>query len=115
MKIDNEVMWNVAENFAKILNDAFQERFEIGKNSTNKESFIKVVGWVVESETKKGFAANCAALIKYAPSISDELTKIVEMVITLPLEYAADDQDISFEMFLALAKFHVECVKPNWK
>lgn len=115
MKIDNEVMWITAENFAKILNDAFQKRFEIGNNSTNKESFIKVVGWIVESETKKGFTANCAALIKYAPSISTELTKIVEMVITLPLEYAADSQDISFEMFLALAKFHVECVKPNWK
>lgn len=108
-------MWIMAENFAKILNDAFQERFEICNNSTNKESFIKVVGWIVESETKKGFAANCAALIKYAPNISTELTKIVEMVTTLPLEFAADNQDISFEMFLALAKFHVECVKTNWK
>ena len=108
-------MWNVAENFAKMLNDAFQKHFENDKISINKESFIKVVGWIVESETKKGFAANCAALIKYAPNISTELTKIVEMVITLPLEYAADNQDISFEMFLALAKFHVECVKPNWK
>lgn len=37
------------------------------------------------------------------------------MVITLPLANWVDDQDITFEMFLTLAKFHIECVKPNWK
>ena len=115
MKITNEVMWNAAENFAKILNDAFQKRFEKDNMLTNKETFIKVVGWIVESETKKGFVANCATIVKNAPGISDELTKIVNMVITLPLANWADDQDITFEMFLALAKFHIECVKPNWK
>lgn len=115
MKIDNEVMWIAAENLAKILNDAFQKRFENDNMLTNKETFIKVVGWIVGSETKKGFTGNCAKLIKYAPSISAELTKIVEMVITLPMESVADNQDITFEMFIALAKFHVECVKPNWE
>lgn len=115
MKIDNEVMWIAAENLAKILNDAFQKRFENDNMLTNKETFIKVVGWIVGSETKKDFTGNCANLIKYAPSISAELTKIVEMVITLPMESVADNQDITFEMFIALAKFHVECVKPNWE
>lgn len=115
MKIDNEVMWNVAENFAKILNEALQKRFERDKMSTNKESFIKIVGWIVESETKKGFVANCAAIIKYAPSLSVDLTKIVEMVTTLPMASVADDQDLTFEMFIALARFHVECIKPNWE
>ena len=115
MKVTNEVMWNAAENFAKILNDAFQKRFEKDNMLTNKETFIKVVGWIVESETKKGFVANCETIVKNAPGISDELTKIVNMVITLPLANWADDQDITFETFLALAKFHIECVKPNWK
>lgn len=41
--------------------------------------------------------------------------KIVEEVIKLPLSIEADNQDFSFEMFLALAKFHIEYVKPNWK
>lgn len=108
-------MWNTAENFAKILNDAFQKRFEKDNMPTNKEFFIKNVDWIVESKTKKGFVANCAIIVKYAPSISDELTKIVNMVITLPLANWVDDQDITFEMFLTLAKFHIECVKPNWK
>lgn len=115
MKIDNEVMWIAAEKFAKILNDAFQKRFENVNEPTNKESFIKVVGWILESETKKGFVANCASIVKYAPGISDELTKIVNMVMTLPLASWADNQDISFEMFLALAKFHIACIKPIWK
>lgn len=108
-------MWNTAENFAKVVNDAFQKRFEKDNLPTNKESFIKVVGWIVESETKKGFVDNCAKIVKYEPGIADELNKIVNMVITLPLASWADDQDISFEMFLALAKFHIACIKPNWK
>ena len=49
------------------------------------------------------------------PSVANELGKIVEEVIKLPLSIEADNQDFSFEMFLALAKFHIECVKPNWK
>ena len=115
MKLDNEVMWTTAENFAKIVNDAFQKRFEHDNMLTNKESFIKVVEWIVNGKTKKGVIDNCAALIKYAPSISDELTKIMDMVMKLPMAAVADDQDFTFEMFLALAKFHVECVKVNWK
>lgn len=108
-------MWNAAENFAKILNDAFQKRLERDNMLTNKETFIKVVGWIVGSETKKGFVGNCATLVKYAPGISEELTKIVNMVTNLPLASGADDQDITFEMFITLANYHVECVKPNWK
>lgn len=115
MKVTNEVMWNTAENFAKILNDAFQKRFEKDNIPTNKESFIKVVGWIVESETKKNFVNSCARIVKYEPGIADELTKIVNMVITLPLDSWADDPDNTFEMFLALVKFNIECVKPNWK
>ena len=115
MKIDNEVMWNTAENFAKILNDAFQKQFEQKTKSTNAESFIKVVGWIVESETKKDFVACCSSLIKFEPGMADKLNNIVEMVTKLPMESEIGAQDISFDMFIALAKFHVECVKPNWK
>lgn len=108
-------MWNVAENFAKIIDSAFQKRFEKDNMLTNKESFIKVVGWIEESETKKGFVSNCSTLIKYIPSVSDELSKIVETVIQLPLSNGAEEQDISFDMFITVAKFHIECIKPNWK
>lgn len=44
MKIDNEVMWNTAEQFAKVINDAYQKRFEHDNMLTNKETFVKVVG-----------------------------------------------------------------------
>ena len=115
MKIDNEVMWNTAERFAKVVNDAYQKRLEQDNMLTNKETFIKVVGWIVNAETKKGFVGNCTKIIKNVPSVSNELSKIIEEVIKLPLSGEADNQDFSFEMFLALAKFHVECVKPNWK
>lgn len=115
MKIDNEVMWNTAEQFAKVVNDAYQKRFEHDNMLTNKETFIKVVGWIVDGETKKGFVGNCTKIIKYVPSVANELGKIVEEVIKLPLSSEADNQDFSFEMFLALAKFHIECIKPNWK
>ena len=115
MKLDNEVMWNTAENFAKIVNDAYQKRLEQDNMLTNKDTFIKVVGWIEDSETKKGFVGNCTTLIKNAPSISNELSKIVEMVVGLPMASGADNQDITFEMFIALVKFHVECVKPKWK
>ena len=115
MKIDNEVMWNTAEQFAKVVNDAYQKRLEQDNMLTNKETFIKVVGWIVNAETKKGFVGNCTTIIKNVPSVSNELSKIIEEVIKLPLSGEADNQDFSFEMFLALAKFHVECVKPNWK
>lgn len=115
MKIDNEVMWNTAEQFAKVVNDAYQKRFEHDNMLTNKETFIKVVGWIVNGETKKGFVGNCTTIIKYVPSVSKELGKIVEEVIKLPLSGEASNQDFSFEMFLALAKFHIECIKPNWK
>ena len=115
MKIDNEVMWNTAEQFAKVVDDAYQKRLEQDNMLTNKETFIKVVGWIVNAETKKGFVGNCTKIIKNVPSVSNELSKIIEEVIKLPLSGEADNQDFSFEMFLALAKFHVECVKPNWK
>lgn len=115
MKLDNEVMWNTAENFAKIVNDAYQKRSEQDNMLTNKESFLKVVGWIEDSETKKGFIGNCTTLIKNAPSISNELSKIVEFVTKLPLECGTDNKDITFEMFVQLVKFHVECIKPNWK
>ena len=115
MKIDNEVMWNTAEKFAKVVNDAYQKRFEHDNMPTNKESFIKVVGWAVDSETKQYFVSNCSSIIKYVPSVANELSKIVEEVIKLPLSDEADNQDFTFEMFIALAKFHIECVKPNWK
>lgn len=115
MKIDNEVMWNTAEQFAKVVNDAYQKRLEQDNMLTNKETFIKVVGWIVNAETKKGFVGNCTKIIKNVPSVSNELSKIIEEVMKLPLSGEADNQDFSFEMFLALAKFHVECVKPNWK
>lgn len=115
MKIDNEVMWNTAEQFAKVINDAYQKRFEHDNMLTNKETFIKVVGWIVDGETKREFVGNCATIIKFMPSVADELGKIVEEVIKLPLSIEADNQDFSFEMFLALAKFHIECIKPNWK
>lgn len=82
---------------------------------TNKETFVKVVGWIVDGETKKGFVGNCTTIIKNVPSVANELGKIVEEVIKLPLSGEADNQDFTFEMFLALAKFHVECIKPNWK
>lgn len=115
MKIDNEVMWNTAEKFAKVVNDAYQKRFEHDNMPTNKESFIKVVGWAVDGETKQYFVSNCSSIIKYVPSVANELSKIVEEVIKLPLSGEADNQDFTFEMFLALAKFHIECIKPNWK
>lgn len=115
MKIDNEVMWNTAEQFAKIINDAYQKRFEHDNMLTNKETFIKVVGWIENGETKKGFVGNCTTIIKNVPSVANELGKIVEEVIKLPLSGEADNQDFTFEMFLALAKFHIECIKPNWK
>ena len=115
MKIDNAVMWNTAEQFAKVVNDAYQKRFEHDNMLTNKETFIKVVGWIVDGETKKGFVGNCTTIIKNVPSVANELGKIVEEVIKLPLSGEADNQDFTFEMFLALAKFHVECIKPNWK
>lgn len=115
MKIDNELMWSTAENFAKIINDAYQKRLENDNMLTNKETFIKVVGWIVNGETKKGFVGNCTTLSKYAPSISKELSKIVEKVIQLPLEGKTGNQDFTFEMFLALAKFHVAFFKQNWK
>ena len=115
MKIDNEVMWNTAEQFAKIINDAYQKRFEHDNMLTNKETFIKVVGWIENGETKKGFVGNCTTIFKNVPSVANELGKIVEEVIKLPLSGEADNQDFSFEMFLALAKFHIECIKPNWK
>lgn len=108
-------MWNTAEQFAKVVNDAYQKRLEQDNMLTNKETFIKVVGWIVNAETKKGFVGNCTKIIKNVPSVSNELSKIIEEVIKLPLSGEADNQDFSFEMFLALAKFHVECVKPNWK
>ena len=115
MKIDNEVMWNTAEQFAKVVNDAYHKRFEHDNLLTNKETFIKIIGWIVNGETKRGFVGNCAKIIKFMPSVANELGKIVEEVIKLPLSIEADNQDFSFEMFLALAKFHIECVKPNWK
>ena len=115
MKLDNEVMWNTAENFAKIVNDAFQKRSEQDNMLTNKDAFLKVVGQIEDSETKIGFIGNCTTLIKNAPSISNEMSKIVELVTKLPLESGTDNQDITFEMFVKLVKFHVECVKPNWK
>ena len=115
MKIDNEVMWNTAEQFAKVVNDAYQKRFEHDNMLTNKETFIKVVGWIEDGETKKGFVGNCTTIIKNVPSIANELSKIVEEVIKLPLGGEADNQDFTFEMFLALAKFHIECIKQNWK
>lgn len=115
MKIDNEVMWNTAEQFAKVINDAYQKRFEHDNMLTNKETFIKVVGWIEDGETKKGFVGNCTTIIKNVPSVANELGKIVEEVIKLPLSGEADNQDFTFEMFLALAKFHIECIKPNWK
>ena len=43
MKIDNEVMWNTAEQFAKVVNDAYQERFKHDNMLTNKESFINLL------------------------------------------------------------------------
>ena len=52
MKIDNEVMWNTAEQFAKVVNDAYHKRFEHDNLLTNKETFIKVIGWIVNGETK---------------------------------------------------------------
>lgn len=115
MKLDNEVMWTTAENFAKIVNDAFQKRSEQDNMLTNKDSFLKVVGWIEDSETKSGFVGNCTTLIEDAPSISNEMSKIVELVTKLPLGSSTDNQDITFEMFVKLVKFHVECVKPNWK
>lgn len=115
MKNDNEVMWNKAEQFAKVVNDAYQKRLEYDNILTDKETFIKVVGFIVNGETKKGFVGNCTKLIRYVPNVSKELEKIVEEVIKLPLSGEADNQDFTFEMFLALAKFHVECIKPNWK
>lgn len=111
----NEEMWNVAEKFAKIIDSAFQKYLEHDKKQVNKDSFIKVVGWIEESDTKKGFVANCAKIIKYSPNVSVELSVIIEMVIQLPLSYGAEDQDISFEMFITLAKFHIECIKTKWK
>ena len=115
MKIDNEVMWNTAEQFAKVVNDAYQERFKHDNMLTNKESFIKVVGWIVNGKTKKGFVDNCASIIEKAPSVSNELSKIVEEVVKLPLSSEAENQDFTFEMFLAIAKFLIECVKQDWK
>ena len=115
MKIDNEVMWNTAEQFAKVVNDAYQKRFEHDDMLTNKEAFIKVVGWIVNGKTKKGFVDNCATLIKNAPSVSNELSKIVEEVVKLPLSGEAENQDFTFDMFLAIAKFLIECVKQDWK
>lgn len=115
MKIDNEVMWNTAEQFAKVINDAYQKRFEHDNMLTNKESFIKVVGWIVNGKTKKGFVGNCTTIIKNVPSVANELGKIVEEVIKLPLSGEADNQDFTFEMFLAIAKFLIECVKRDWK
>lgn len=56
MKIDNEVMWNTAEQFAKVVNDAYQKRFEHDNMLTNKETFVKVVGWIVNGETKKALS-----------------------------------------------------------
>lgn len=115
MKIDNEVMWNTAEQFAVVVNDAYQKRFEHDNMLTNKESFIKVVGWIVDGKTKEGFVRNCTTIIEFEPSVSEELGKIVEEVIKLPMSGEANNQDFTFEMFLAIAKFLVECIKPNWK
>lgn len=111
----NEEMWNVAEKFAKIINSAFQKRLEKDNMLTNKETFIKVVGWIEDSETKKGFVGNCTTIIKCVPGVSKELAIIVDMVIKLPMAAVAEDQDITFEMFITLAKFHIECIKTNWK
>lgn len=115
MKIDNEVMWNTAEQFAIVINDAYQKRFEHDNMLTNKEIFIIVVGWIVNGKTKKGFVGNCTTIIKNVPSVANELGKIVEEVIKLPLSGEADNQDFTFEMFLAIAKFLIECVKRDWK
>lgn len=115
MKVTNEDMWNMAEDFARIINDAFQKRLENDNMLTSKETFIKVVGWIVDGETKKGFVGNCAYIVRDIPSVSNELAKIVDMVVNLPMESVAEDKDITFEMFLTLAKFHVECVKTTWK
>ena len=116
MKMNNETIWQDAEKLAQLINEArvyieshdgSWEKMWEGKNA------LKSIKSITNCDKQK-FIGMCTQISKFMPK-SDYLHKIAQDVMSLRQESFSEDKDISFEMFLALAKFHVECVKPNWK
>lgn len=56
----------------------------------------------------------CEVIGEYMPVKSDNFTKAVAIAINLPLEYATEDKDITFEMFIVCLRFHLAIYKRDW-
>lgn len=113
MKMNNEVIWQTAENLAKLINEAYTN---IKKNEPKWEGEI-ADGRIKELKgkcTKKQFIKICTGFSMFMHKGND-LRLIVRNVLDLQQESIAEDPDVSYEMFMTCLKFHLAIFERGWK
>ena len=114
MNVNNEVIWQQAEVLAKFIDEAYKNREKIDTSNRVGENLIHAVNTITMNINKVRFVGVCEVIGEYMPVKSDKFTKAVAIAINLPLEYATEDKDITFEMFIICLRFHLAIYKRDW-
>lgn len=114
MNVNNEVIWQQAEVLAKSIDEAYKNREKIDASNRVGENLIHAVDTITMNINKVRFIGVCEVIGEYIPVMSDRFTKAVAIAINLPLEYATEDKDITFEMFIICLQFHLAIYKRDW-
>lgn len=115
-KLDSNTIWENAEKLASFINDAylnFKKSSELSAN--DKKFFMDQINEININLSKRGFVVACEEFGKFLTTKSDYLPRIVKEALSLPLQSAAEDKDITFEMFITCLNFHLAFYKKEWK
>lgn len=113
MIMNNETMWQHAEQLAKFINEAYtniKKNGAVWDGEIADENIKELKGRC----TKKRFIHICTNFSMFMHA-DDKFCIIVKDVMGLQQESIADDPEISYEMFIACFKFHLAFYEREWK
>lgn len=114
MTINNEAVWQQAENLAQVINEAYQNRKSIEASNRVGEKLEHAIERINLNIEKREFVGVCTVISEYMPSPSDKFTKAVFTATQLSMESETENKDLSFEMFITCLRFHLAFYKSKW-
>ena len=114
MKIDNEIIWQQAENLAKSINEAYKNKEKIDATRGAGEKLESAIESITMNVTKVRFVGICKVVADYMPTMSDYFTMAVSTAVNLPMECNSEDKEVTFEMFIICLRFHIAIYKRKW-
>mgnify|MGYP000581524716 CR=1 FL=1 len=114
MRINNEVIWQQAENLAKSINEAYKNKEKIDATRGAGEKLESAIESITMNVTKVRFVGICKVVADYMPTMSDYFTMAVATAVNLPMERNSEDKEVTFEMFIICLRFHIAIYKRKW-